>query len=122
MAQSVFERCGGFQKVRKVVSNFYDKVLESEQLQGYFESTDMARLVDHQTKFIAQIMGGPVSINDDTLRKVHLSLGISHSDFKEAAALLQEALEDSNFADSDIAEILEAFGQREGLIVYQGGA
>lgn len=117
MAQSVFERCGGFQNVRKVVSDFYDKVLESEQLQGYFENIEMARLVDHQTKFIAQIMGGPVSINDDTLRKVHLSLGINHSEFKEAAALLEETLEDHNFANSDIAEVMEAFGQREGTIV-----
>ncbi len=117
MVQSVFERCGGFQNVRRVVSDFYDKVLESEQLQGYFAHIDMARLVDHQTKFIAQIMGGPVSITDDTLRKVHSNLGISHGEFLEAAALLEEALEDHDFSDSDIAETLEAFAQREGLIV-----
>ncbi len=122
MAQSVFERCGGFQTVRKVVSDFYDKVLESEQLKGYFESIEMARLVDHQTKFISQLMGGPVSINDDTLRKVHVNLAISHSDFKEAAALLEEALEDHGFANSDIAEVMEAFGQREGTIVSASDA
>ncbi len=117
MVQSVFERCGGFQNVRKVVSAFYDKVLDSEQLQGYFEHIDMARLVDHQTKFVAQIMGGPVTINDDTLRKVHANLGISHSEFKEIAYLLEEALEDHGFVSSDIAEIMEAVGQRESLIV-----
>ncbi len=119
--QSVFERCGGFQNVRRVVSDFYDKVLESEQLQGYFEHIDMARLVDHQTKFIAQIMGGPVSINDDTLRKVHGTLGISHGEFMEAASLLEEAMEDHDFASSDIAEVMEAFAQRESLIVNNSG-
>lgn len=121
MVQSVFERCGGFQNVRKVVSDFYDKVLDSEQLQGYFEHIDMARLVDHQTKFVAQIMGGPVTINDDTLRKVHANLGISHSDFKEISYLLEETLEDHGFVSSDIAEIMESVGQRESLIVTRAG-
>ncbi len=108
MVQSVFERCGGFQNVRRVVSDFYDKVLDSEQLQGYFEDVDMARLVYRQTKFIAHIMGGPVSINDDNLRKVHFAPGISHSEFAEAALLLEETWEDHNFASSDVAEIMES--------------
>lgn len=59
MATSVFERCGGFAAVRKVVSAFYDKVLDSPILEPHFENIDMRRLIDYQTKFIASAMGGP---------------------------------------------------------------
>jgi len=117
MAQSVFDRCGGFQTVRRVVSDFYDKVLESERLEPFFGGVEMARLIDHQTKFIAQVMGGPISISDEQLRRAHVGLGISHDDFMEMAAILQEALEDNGFADSDVMVVLEAIMRREGLVV-----
>lgn len=53
MATTVFERCGGFAAVRKVLSAFYDKMLDSEALKGYFDGVDMRRLIDHQTKFVS---------------------------------------------------------------------
>jgi hypothetical protein len=46
---TVFERCGGFASVRKVISTFYDKILDSTVLSGYFADVDMRRLIDHQT-------------------------------------------------------------------------
>lgn len=102
MAQSLFERYGGFSTVRKVVSGFYDKVLESPQLQGYFADVEMRKLIDHQTQFISSIMGGPGSISNDQLRRVHAHLNISDGDFTEAIELLREALEDYEVEDSDI--------------------
>jgi len=62
MSTSLFEHYGGFAKISRVVSEFYDKMLESPNLASYFENTDMRRLVDHQTKFIASLMGGRPSI------------------------------------------------------------
>jgi hemoglobin len=53
MAQTMYERYGGFPKIRRVVSDFYDRVLEEPELQRHFEGVDMRRLVDHQTKFVA---------------------------------------------------------------------
>lgn len=122
MAQSVYDRCGGFQTVRRVVSDFYDKVLDSESLEQFFAGVEMARLIDHQTKFIAQVMGGPISITDEQLRRAHMGLGITHEDFKEVAALLQEALEDNGFSDSDVMVVVEAIVKREPMIVSPMGA
>ncbi len=36
MSQTVFERYGGFAKVRKVVSTFHDYVLDDEVMAPYF--------------------------------------------------------------------------------------
>ena len=61
MARSTFEKYGGFAKISRIVAAFYDKVLDSPRLSPFFEGTSMKRQIDHQTKFIASLMGGPVT-------------------------------------------------------------
>lgn len=117
MRQSIFERCGGFATVRKVVSSFYDKVMESPTLQRHFVDVDMRNLIDHQTKFVASVMGGPASFSDDVLRRVHEPLGITRTEFLEVAALLRETLEDYGVAPEDIAVVYKEIMKRELLIV-----
>ena len=120
MAGTIFERYGGFATVRKVISAFYDKVLDAEDLQKYFANVDMRRLVDHQTKFIASVMGGPASFSDDVLRRVHAPLNITEDDFEEVAELLRETLEDFDLAPDDIEHVHQEFMRREPLIVTRG--
>ncbi|MBE0409295.1 MAG: hypothetical protein IBX69_06140 [Anaerolineales bacterium] len=55
MKRSIFERYGGFAKVNRIVSSFYDKVLDSPITSPYFVNIDMRRLIDHQTRFIASL-------------------------------------------------------------------
>lgn len=71
MRHTIFERYGGFAKVSRIVSSFYDKILESPITSTYFDNIDMRRLIDHQTKFIAYVMGGPASYTNDQLERVH---------------------------------------------------
>jgi len=71
MAQSMFERYGGFSVVSRIVSSFYDRVLDSDNLAPYFEGTDMRRQIDHQSKFISSLMGGPASYSNDQLERSH---------------------------------------------------
>ncbi len=49
MASTIFERAGGFSAVRKIVADFYDRLLDDVALQKYFANIDMARL-DAQTR------------------------------------------------------------------------
>ena len=117
MASTIFERCGGFATVRKVVSEFYDKVLESEQLSKYFVDVDMRKQIDHQTKFVASAMGGPAPFTDEHLERVHARLNISRSDFAELIELFQETLEDLDFEQADIERVAGELKNRERFIV-----
>jgi hemoglobin len=94
MNGSVFERLGGFARVRLMVSAFYDKVLDSPRLGPHFEHIDMRRLIDHQTKFISAMMGGPASFTDEQIARAHHRLGITTAEFHEMADLFRETLED----------------------------
>lgn len=105
MPATMFERYGGFASVSRIVSAFYDRVFESDLLVGYFEGIDMKRLIDHQTKFIAALMGGPASYTNEQLERVHANLGITEEAFMEAVALLKETFEDFELDESDIAAV-----------------
>ncbi|RDD60675.1 truncated hemoglobin [Ferruginivarius sediminum] len=121
MAQTIFERYGGFSFVRKIVSAFYDRVIDSPDLQGYFANVEMPRLIDHQTKFVAQMMQGPASFTDEQLRRVHQPLAIGPAEFQEITELLCETLEDFDFDPADIDFVRAQVLRREPFIVSRHG-
>lgn len=117
MANSMFERYGGFAAVSKVVMAFYDKALDSDVIGDYFEDIDMPRLIDHQTKFIAMAMGGPASYTNEMLRQVHVGLNIDTAAFNEAVSLLQQTLEEFELAPEDVGVIIEDIRNRAQYII-----
>jgi hemoglobin len=117
MGVTLFDRCGGFSTVRKLVSAFYDKVLDSPRLQRHFAAADMRTLIDHQTKFISSVMGGPASFDDEALRRAHAALGITKAEFLEVATLMRETLEDFGFPPADVETVHRAIVRRESIIV-----
>lgn len=120
MAQSMFLRYGGFASVSKVVSGFYDKAVDSPLLAPYFENVEMPRLIDHQTKFIASLMGGPASYSNEELERLHSHLNINDGEFQEMVELLKETLEDFDFDETDIAAIQSEILSRKRFIVARG--
>ena len=116
MAMTPFERCGGFARVRHIVSAFYDRVLD-ELVCHHFAGIDMARLVDHQTKFIAGLMGGPYRFDEGHLRRVHAHLGITPAQFQRMSELLGETFADFALPAADIDSVLAAMARCQPLIV-----
>lgn len=117
MRQTIFERCGGFAAVSKVVMRFYDKILDSPATSPYFVNVDMKRLIDHQTKFFAALMGGPASYTNEHLERVHAHHGITESAFMEAMLLMRDTLEEFDFTDEDIQQVQDEMMSRKNYIV-----
>lgn len=114
---SLFERTGGFASVSGVVMSFYDRVLDSDRLAPWFETTDMRTLVDHQTKFVASLMGGPASYSDEMLRRVHARLGIDRAAFDEMKILLAEAMDEHGMDPRDVEAVMGEIERCAPLIV-----
>ncbi|MEM7598991.1 MAG: group 1 truncated hemoglobin [Pseudomonadota bacterium] len=117
MASTLYEKYGGFKTVSRVVMTFYELALDSDQIGAHFENVDMARLIDHQTKFVASLLGGPASFGDDRLHQVHAHLDITDADFDEMAVLLGEALEEHGMNPSDIELAVAAVEAKRHVIV-----
>jgi hemoglobin len=103
--------------VNKLVMDFYDRLLDSDEIGRYFDDIEMPRLIDHQTKFIAMLLGGPVSYSDDQLGNAHKSLGITTTHFEEMKQLLQETLDDHGFEPEDAQSVLNEIEARRPTIV-----
>jgi hemoglobin len=120
MSQTIFERYGGFASIRKIVSDFYDSVLDSE-LAHHFEHVEMRALIDHQTAFISSLTGGPgTHYTDEALRRVHASLDITDAEFQQALTILERTLKEHDFEHEDIAEVVGNFSKRRAVIVSSG--
>ena len=120
MKATMFERYGGFGVVHRIVLSFYDKMLDSDVVASYFDDVDMESLVDHQSKFISQVMGGPVAYSNDILEQVHRSLGISQDAFDEMARLLQRTLEEFSLTPDDVRTVMADIKSRQPYIVTTG--
>ena len=101
MSETLFDKYGGFTTFSSVVSKFYRKILDSDELAPYFEGINMERLMSHQTNFIATALGGPPTNEAIDLKKVHAPFNITIPHFDEIADLLSESLEESGVSDDD---------------------
>lgn len=117
MKGSIFERYGGFAQVSKMVMDFYDRVLDSDVIGDYFVGVDMPRLIDHQTKFMSGVMGGPVTFTDATLKRAHEHLQIDQTAFDEMCRLLGDTLENFDMDRADIDDVLDRIKARSPHII-----
>lgn len=117
MAESLYDRLGGLSAVAHLIFAFYEGVQRSPRLAPYFRNVQMRRLVEHQTKFVSQLMGGPPAYSDAELRRVHASLGIDVAAFEEMLALFAEALRDCGLAEGDAAGLIAEMRARRGAVI-----
>ena len=121
MASSIFERYGGFGAVSRIVITFYDRLLDDDDVGPYFDGVDMQNLIDHQTKFVATLLGGPASYSDEHLAKVHAKHHISIKDFHRTATILADVLDEFGMASEDIEMVMASIHRRAPAVVNDGG-
>jgi hemoglobin len=114
---TLFEQLGGFAAVSKIVSDFYDRALDRDILAPYFENVDMQRLVEHQTKFIASVLGGPASYSNEALRQIHARMDIDTGAFNAMKEELAASLAAHGVAPGDVAQVMEEIEARAGYVI-----
>lgn len=115
----LYQKYGGFSSINKLVMAFYNRLLDSDEVGPYFEDVDMSRLIDHQTKFMAMLLGGPASFTDEQLRNAHSSIGITHTHFDELKVILFDTLCEHGIETHDADTVLKAIESRRVLIVQE---
>jgi hemoglobin len=114
---TLFDKYGGFATVSSIVRDFYKEVIASPTLKHHFENIQMDRLIDHQTKFIASVLGSSDLYSGKTMTIAHRNLNISSSEFAEVANILKETLEDAGVEDVDVATIISIVASLKDTIV-----
>lgn len=117
MKKSLFEKYGGFSVVSRIVMDLYNRVLDDDDVGPFFDDVDMSRIIDHQTKFVSSLMGGPASYTDEQITLMHARLDIGTLHFDQLKILLSQTLDDHDVTPEDVEEIVSAFEVRRGLVV-----
>jgi hemoglobin len=79
--QTLFDRVGGEEGIRKLVDEFYERVLSDPKLVPFFTETPMERLRTMQYEFFAAALDGPSKYQGKQLSYVHFGRGISKEHF-----------------------------------------
>lgn len=117
MEKSLYEKYGGFSTVGKIVMTLYEKLLDDDDVGPFFDEVDMPKLIDHQTKFVSSLMGGPASFTDTHIENAHRHLTIHNAHFDKLKELVDETLGEFGVDSEDIQTVLAAFEQRRNLLI-----
>ncbi|MEM0949337.1 MAG: group 1 truncated hemoglobin [Pseudomonadota bacterium] len=112
MQKTLYEKYGGFSTVSRIVMSLYDRLLDDDDVGPFFDDVDMPRLIDHQTKFVSYLMGGPASFSDSQIAAAHRHLTIYDAHFDRLKELVTETLNDFGVEASDVEVVLNAFEAR----------
>jgi hemoglobin len=116
-SQTLYEKYGGFTTISALVNLFYQKIGNTPALDKYFENTDMAKLIDHQTKFLCMVLGGPNNYEGRQLAQAHQKLSITNEHFELVGSILKESLEEKGVEPKDIETILGVvWGTRNDIV------
>ena len=117
--ESLYSKYGGFETVSKVIHDFYNKLLLLDTFRPYFENMDTQRVMDHQTRFFCDIMGGPVAFEGRTLAEIHAGMNITDDVYAELSELLEETFEDHGLEAEDVNTIMTIVTDVKDQIVQQ---
>lgn len=115
--QTMFEKYGGFSVISKIVLNLYERLMDDDDIGPFFDNVEFAKIVDHQTKFVSSLMGGPASYSNSQIEKLHSHLQISEEHFDKLASILSQTLRDHGVSDEDAQTIVDHFAERRDLVV-----
>lgn len=117
MEKSLFDKYGGFSTVSKIVLALYDRLLDDDDVGPFFDDVDLPKLIDHQTKFVSSLMGGPASFSDDHIELAHRHMIIENHHFDRLKQIVEETLTDFEVETQDIEAVLSEFEQRRILLI-----
>ncbi|KAL3156129.1 hypothetical protein ABBQ32_012425 [Trebouxia sp. C0010 RCD-2024] len=113
-SSTLYDKLGGPEALEAAVDLFYEKVLADERLSGFFEGTNMMRLVIKQVQFMVYAFGGAAEYKGKDLKAAHFHLvqnnGLNVEHFDMVAVHFQNTLNELKIPQADINEAMQTLG------------
>lgn len=111
--ETLYERLGGHDGIRAVVDDFYDRLLDDDELGPFFADAHMEKLRQTQTDFLCETAGGPETYDAEPVREAHLHIPFTPDHIQRAIELLYESLAEFNVPGEDAEAVVQAVAEYE---------
>ena len=103
---SIYEKIGGEAAVDAAVDIFYKKILADDRISHFFDTVDMAGMIQKQKSFLTMAFGGPNSYTGKDMREAHKNMNLTEEHFGAVAEALVGTLNDLSVPQDIIDEIV----------------
>jgi hemoglobin len=90
----LFELAGGEAKLRPLLQDFYDRVLDDAMIGFFFKGKDKATLVQLELEFVLQMLGADTPYTGRSIREAHARHPIMGGQFNRRKVILMETMRD----------------------------
>jgi hemoglobin len=116
---SLYASIGGHDVLEVVVEDFYCRVLDDNQLAGFYAGSDMRCVKARQVEFLSAVLGGPGPYSGSSMRQVHEGRGITMHHFAMVAAHLADSLCAAGLHPDTITAVLHSISPLAGEIASE---
>ncbi len=114
---SLYHRLGGKDSITAVVDTFVGEVGADKRINGFFASTDLAKLKMHLVNQICEASGGPCKYTGRTMKQTHAGMGVTDAAFGALVEDLVSALDHHKVGKAEKDELLAVLGPMKADIV-----
>jgi len=112
-SETLYDRLGGRDGIRAVVDEFYDRLLDDDDLGAFFADTDMEALREDQTDHLVEAAGGPAEYTGPPVRDAHLHVPFTEAHIERAVDHLEASLAEFGVAGADRDAVVGAITRYE---------
>lgn len=115
--KTLYDRLGGKGAITAVVETFVGNVGGDKRINGYFASTDLAKLKMHLVNQICSASGGPCTYTGRTMKQTHAGMGVTDAAFNALVEDLVSALDHHKVGKAEKDDLLGILGPMKSDIV-----
>jgi hemoglobin len=108
--KSLYDRLGGMDAIKAVVSDFIDTQAADPKLQHFYAKTDTKYLKGQISDFICQASGGPCKYTGMDMKDAHDGRHVHEADFNVTVGNLVSVLNKYKVPDAEQKELLALLG------------
>jgi hemoglobin len=120
MIDQLYDLIGGKKTVWAATDAFYKRVLRDETLRPFFKDTDLARLRERQSMFVAMLLGGQTVYTGKDLSAAHAgarAAGLTDAHFDSFLKHFRGALLEVGVQAEKVDTVMELLESRRGAIL-----
>jgi len=119
MSESLYERLGGTEGIKRIANDVVDNHAGNPQIARRFSETDLDKLKKVAADFFISGSGGPNVYEGKDMVSAHKSMNINNDEFMAVLDDAMAALEKNNVGQREKEEVLYIFFSLKGDVVQQ---